>query len=336
MMQKNEYETLELEFDALMIKHWGIVLMKNGKCLNIGEVAVSSTLQDLVTGTIIACAIPYRLKSEHKRPSLSHGRVEAFAWAFDYHTEIKNKLSAVINKMCEVFQLDRDSIQSYADISPFDDREIGYLSGLGSLGKNHLLIHPELGTQFFIGYIVVKDRNLFKDLPAHQRLYPKHDQRCEGCDNCTSSCPTSVCGFGVTDRMACLSALTQTKSEIQVAHRELFKIRLYGCSICQEVCPANIEALLVPLLSSETSNWIDLFDLLRLNNKQFKEQYGSMGFAWRSLWVYKRNALLILGNSKSIEIYQRLLKLSVLKNDEKLREYYNWAINSLCVSTADS
>lgn len=335
-MQINEFEQLKLEFDALMIKHWGIVLMKDGNCINEASIEISTALKSLGTGTIISCAIPYQLKKDDSRPSSFFGRVESFAWGFDYHTEIKKRLLPISEKLSDIYNLDPEKIQTFVDISPYDDREIGYLSGLGSLGKNHLLIHPELGTSFFIGYIVIREYNIFSDLPTHQVLYPKYDLRCESCNKCVSTCPTHVCGFGVKERNACLSALTQTKDEVTESYRELFKVRLYGCSICQEVCPTNSVVQIEPLLSSETSNWLDLFELLSLNNKMFKEKYGHMGFAWRSLWVYKRNALLILGNSKSKEVYLKLLGFSELIKDEKLGEYYNWAINSLCVSTADS
>ena len=336
MMQSNDFELIKLELDALMIKHWGIVLIKDGKCLNNNSTEISTTLQSLGTGTIISCAIPYQLKTNHPRPNSSYGRVESFAWGFDYHKEIENLLRPLSDKMCEAYSLSPETVHTFVDVSPYDDREIGYLSGLGSLGKNHLLIHPELGTRFFIGYIVIRNRNLFSQIPAHQVLYPRYDLHCEACNKCVTACPSLVCGFDVSDRSACLSALTQTKEEISELHRELFKVRLYGCSICQEVGPANTGLQLKPLLSSETPNWVDLFELLTLNNKKFKEKFGHMGFAWRSLWVYKRNALLILGNSKSEEVYRQLLGLSELKRDEKLGEYYNWAINSLCVSTADS
>lgn len=335
-MQIDEYELIKLEFDALMIKHWGIILIKDGECMNSTITEISKTLKSIGTGTIISCAIPYQLTTDHSRPSSSFGRVESFAWGFDYHTEVKKILRPLIDKLEETFNLCPETVHTFVDISPYDDREIGYLSGLGSLGKNHLLIHPELGTRFFIGYIVIKEKNLFNHLPSHQVLYPKYDVRCKVCNKCVSACPTQVCGFGVTDRYACLSALTQTKDEISQSHRGLFKIRLYGCSICQEVCPANSEGDYTPILSSEIPNWVDLFELLKINNKMFKEKYGHMGFAWRSLWVYKRNALLILGNSKSQEVYHQLLGFSELTMDEKLGEYYNWAINSLCVSTADS
>ena len=70
---------------------------------------------------------------------------------------------------------------------------------------------------------------------------------------------------------------------------------------------------------------MDALALLELTNQDFKYQYGHMGFTWRPLWIYKRNALIVLGNIGDKAAYEALDKLSHLRDDEKLAEYYVWA-----------
>jgi Uncharacterized Fe-S protein len=344
-MKNPDYNILENTMNALMLKHWGIVLIKEGEPLFTEKVHTfnsENSIFDTVhskEATVIAIAVPYRLTSDYKCPGVSYGKVEAFAWDYDYHVEIKGILVKVLNQLENQFDQKFEQVDFCVDNSPYNDREVAFYAGLGSVGKNHLLIHPVLGTRFFIGYIVIKNHLLYSELPINQSIQSDRFEGCESCGRCVSACPTKVCGYEVTQMNLCLSEMTQTKELIEEVNRINFKRQLYGCSICQEVCPANSNTSISTcnsfLLTSHTSNWIELFDLLKMTSRAFKTKFGKMGFAWRPLWVYKRNALIILSGSKSMMVLERLKEEKYLEKDERLGEYYKWAINRLCISTTD-
>ncbi|GAB6107943.1 epoxyqueuosine reductase [Fusibacter bizertensis] len=341
-MHKNDvFYFLQETMNTLMLKHWGIVLIKGGRPLFVerkNEFDSDNSIFDNLgadQATVVAIAVPYLLSSDFKCPDVSYGKIENFAWDYDYHIEVKKILMALLSQMETLYNRKFGHYEICVDQSPYNDREVGFYAGLGSIGKNHLLIHPQLGTHFFIGYIVIMDELLFNQLPAHQHVDATRYSGCETCDLCLKACPTKVCGFEGVDIKKCLSELTQTKAWISEENREVFNKQIYGCSICQEVCPSNRSSKSEYILSGQTQNWVELFELLNLTSAQFKARYGKMGFAWRSLWVYKRNALIVLSGTRNLAVLERLKALKHLENDEHLGEYYKWAINRLCISTAD-
>ncbi len=342
MQSKDMFEFLQKTMDTLMLKHWGIVLINNNNPLFVKRIDKFKSNNSIFENsesskaTVIAVAVPYRLSFAHRAPDETYGKIESFAWEYDYHKEVKKILAKILEQLEMRFNSKFERTELCVDNSPYNDREVGYYAGFGSIGKNHLLIHPHLGTHFFIGYLVIKEHLLFDQLPEHQQLKPVVYEVCNSCENCVKACPTNVCGFEMLDMKNCLSALTQTKDWLNEVQRSAFNKQIYGCSICQEACPANKDNLDTFLLSGFTSNWINLVELLSMTSSEFKLKFGEMGFAWRSLWIYKRNALIVLSGTRSKQVLQQLSSLNNLERDHQLGEYYKWAINRLCISTADS
>lgn len=159
---------------------------------------------------------------------------------------------------------------------------------------------------------------------------PFYHPACTNCDRCTRACPAQICTYDQTDMRYCISSLTQTKSVLTVKERHLIGRNMYGCSICQKVCPLNQqtmdEAGIYPITSE---NWVDAFEILEMRKRGFKEKYGHMGFAWRSLWIYKRNALIVLANSGDVNHLSRLKNYAYLAEDENLSDTYLWAMKTL-------
>lgn len=296
--------------DALAIKSWGI--------LNLEDAHHEEA--------IISVALPYQLEGRKSPKDTRLCRVDAFAWSFDYHEVVKSILKEVVNRLERHIKKTFESAQIYVDQSPYNDQEIGFRTGLGQMGKNHLLINDVYGTHFFIGYVVLSAKIL--DVPVKsQALY---HPACLNCERCTRACPSQICTFEQTDMRQCISALTQTKAELSEVERRLIGRNLYGCSICQMVCPQNHNAVFQPsIYPITTDNWVDAFEILDMNKRTFKEKYGHMGFAWRSLWVYKRNALIALANSGDSSHLEALQKYADLREDEKLKTTYLWAVETL-------
>jgi len=345
-------QDIKKQMDALMLKYWGIIsidktyreLLLNRNYFQVDNSILSAVPE--IDRTVMAIAVPYELK-DFPVPALLnkstvYGKIESFSWEYDYHTEIKRILKDVTILFEEQFQIVSQDAEIYVDNSPYNDKEVGFLAGLGSIGHNHLLIHDELGTSFFIGYIVYPYKVNFEDsvlTKVCQLPISINHPFCGNCNLCELACPVGICdGTKMQHMKRCLSALTQTKEWIEPEDYPKFTNRLYGCSICQRVCPLAQNALRsndvvansqTRVLKITTHNWIDCYALIQMTQKEFKFNYGKMGFAWRSLWIYKRNALIVIGNTGDRADYEKLAHLSKDWIDERLRPYYDWALNQL-------
>ena len=332
MIRKTELNKI---MNALMIRHWGIFLMDKADKNAPRYFDVENSIFDDVSlekATVIAIALPYKLELEENRPNFHFGKIEAFAWDFDYHIEVMQRLEA-LSRMLNL--MPETEVRYYVDDSPFNDREVAFHAGLGRIGMNHLLINDALGSQFFIGYLVIKghlDMDKTCIVQRHELKAELQHPYCKSCNKCVYACPTSVCGNGKSNMLECLSSLTQTKEVIEERFRAMMGDTIYGCSICQKVCPLNKKDIINFVYEPKQSNWIDLFELLRMDRKTFKARYGHMGFAWRSQWVYKRNALIVLGNSGKRAVLDELTRLQEIQEASNLNEYYRWAINKLEIS----
>lgn len=336
MIKKNDIDKM---MDALMLRYWGIFSIDHAyrqtvKASNYFKVQNSilnievDALDADCDKTVLAIAVPYALEGTSKPKRSNMAKVEAFGWDFDYHIQIKRLLEEIQSGLETLCGYSLNNVTLCVDTSPYNDREVGFYAGLGLVGHHHLLIHEHLGSNIFIGYLVIHQKLpiersaqvMPEDLPETM-----NHPHCQSCGRCVKACPSSVCGSEEADMVLCLSAQTQSKEIMDEAMRLAMHDRLYGCSVCQVVCPLNHNKMAHPLLTLKSENWLDALALLELTNQDFKYQYGHMGFTWRPLWIYKRNALIVLGNIGDKAAYEALDKLSHLRDDEKLAEYYVWA-----------
>lgn len=256
--------------------------------------------------TVVCIAMPYSVEQARyqgrRRDDGVLAYIEAFAWNTDYHRDVKallGRFDETIRSIDARFDLPGDVM---VDNSGLDDREIALRAGIGLLGRNNLLINERYGTRFFIGYVVYPRRigdsdgeraasAVTGDAPIWSFREPP-DERfrlplCKTCGLCVARCPTAALE---SDMSRCISHLTQTKDEVPESLMPFFENQLYGCSICQQVCPMNRRK------EWSGDSYIDPREILTISSKRFKEKYGRMGYAWRPLWVYRRNALIVLGN----------------------------------------
>ncbi len=221
----------------------------------------------------IVCLFPYF--SRYKEGNLS-----LYARSYDYHKIIKEKLSPVCDFICALVPDTKCEI--FADIGPEIDRNLAYNAGLGFYGKNGMLINDDLGSWFFIGYILC-DLNLEADKPLNKT--------CIGCNKCVESCPGGALGekFFI-DR--CASHISQKKGDLTESEIAILKRSglIFGCDACQKVCPHNN---ITPRPMKEfTENIVDslsVADLENLSNKEFMRIYKDRAFSWRGKGVLERN-----------------------------------------------
>jgi len=184
--------------------------------------------------SIVVCGVHYR--AAEPDPAIwnnpAYGRISRYAWGDDYHDVLLPRLRA-LQEWLEA-RVGRAHIgRSYVDTGPVLERPVGEMAGVGFQGKNTLLIHPRHGSWFFLGEILV-DAELEADQP--QQL-----GTCGGCTRCLQACPTQAfVGPYVLDARRCISYLTiELKGPIPRELRPLMGNHIYGCDVCQEVCPWN-------------------------------------------------------------------------------------------------
>jgi len=169
-------------------------------------------------------------------PGVGHapvvGRVAQYAWSSDYHDVLGRRLEQLASAIREI--VPGSTTRCYVDAGPVPERELAQLAGLGWIGKNMMLIHPEIGSFTFIG-VVLTDAGLEPDLPFEA-------DRCGTCRRCLDACPTEAfAGPRDLDARACISYLTiEHRGEFTATEATQVGDWLFGCDVCQDVCPWNV------------------------------------------------------------------------------------------------
>jgi epoxyqueuosine reductase len=180
----------------------------------------------IVTGTLYNTNRPYSID---RAPGVA--RISRYAWGDDYHDVLKPRLDALVAWMRRESAQTFDAL-TYVDTGPVQERVYAQYAGLGWIGKNTCLISPELGSWLFLGVVI-----------ASVALEPDAQglERCGSCTKCLDACPTgALVEPGVLDSNRCLSYLTiEHRSSIPDALRPALGAHVYGCDLCQDVCPYN-------------------------------------------------------------------------------------------------
>jgi epoxyqueuosine reductase len=173
-------------------------------------------------------------------------RISRYAWGDDYHDVLKARLDALlawIRDRVDPGDVAGFEARAYVDTGPVQERVYAQYAGLGWIGKNTCLINAELGSWLFLGEIITT-----LDLEADTEGL----EQCGSCTRCLDACPTNaLVEPGVLDSARCLSYLTiEHRGELPAEYHEVMGAQVYGCDICQEVCPYN-----QPAPVSEDSTW---------------------------------------------------------------------------------
>ena len=180
----------------------------------------------IVTGTLYNTDRPYSSDL-----AADVARISRYAWGDDYHDVLKRRLDSLLAWM-RAESPEPFAACGYVDTGPVQERVYAQYAGLGWVGKNTCLINPELGSWLFLGEIIT---TLALE-PDTQGL-----EQCGSCTRCLEACPTgALVEPGVLDSNRCLSYLTiEHRGEMPAEHRHAIGTHVYGCDICQEVCPYN-------------------------------------------------------------------------------------------------
>ncbi|MES1255831.1 MAG: tRNA epoxyqueuosine(34) reductase QueG [Acidobacteriota bacterium] len=180
----------------------------------------------IVTGTVYNTRHPY--STECADPD--RAQIARYAWGDDYHDVIGGRLHALLAWMREASPVAFDAC-AYVDTGPVQERVYARHAGIGWIGKNTCVINPELGSWIFLAEIICS-------LPLEADA-PSLDQ-CGTCTLCIDACPTGALAGGALDATRCISYLTiEQRGPIPDDAAASIGSHVYGCDICQEVCPWN-------------------------------------------------------------------------------------------------
>ena len=184
--------------------------------------------------SVLVCLFPY-YTGEHPERNISR-----YAMVTDYHLIAGEYLRRFCQRLCEEFG--QNSFEPFTDNSPIPEVQAAFLAGLGQRGKNGLLLHPDFGSYVFIGEVVT-DLALDADKPVSP-------PECIGCNRCLRACPQGALQpDGRVELSRCRSHLTQKKGELSQWEKEQIRSGglIWGCDICNDVCPYNRAPKLSPV-----------------------------------------------------------------------------------------
>lgn len=232
------------------------------------------------TKSVIISVFPYYSKS------LKRGNLSKYASVKDYHKVITEINDSLISAFKEVFP--KEEFVPFCDNSPIKEVNAAVLCGLGVIGKNQLFISKKYGSYCFLSAIVTT---------LEIENYKTYDiKNCIGCNLCEKACPGNALANGKIDIKRCLSDINQRKGELSDFEKDIILKTGYvwGCDICQDVCPMNKNILETHIkeFKEDINENLFLKDIENLSNKQFKEKYNDRAFTFKGVNILKRNLML--------------------------------------------
>lgn len=254
--------------------------------------------------SVIMLAVNYKSQDETDRhepsvpegvdPRMIMGRVAQYAAnGRDYHDLLKDRLRELATRIQE--RVPSFRTRAVVDTAPLLERDFARLAGLGWFGKNTMLIHKRLGSFFLLGALLT-DAELVPD-------EPHHTSHCGTCTRCLEVCPTDAFPEpGVLDARKCLAYLTiELKGPIPQELRSGIGDWLFGCDLCQDVCPWNRKSPVTGKIEFQSRPDLRRLDAMRIllsKDEELKEHYKHTPLSRPGPVGLKRNAAMVLGNSR--------------------------------------
>ncbi|PKL88615.1 MAG: tRNA epoxyqueuosine(34) reductase QueG [Ignavibacteriae bacterium HGW-Ignavibacteriae-2] len=236
--------------------------------------------------SVISLGMNYYVDDRHEN-KMGFGKVSRYAWGKDYHLVIWEKLSDIITQLQEIDE--NFEAKSYVDTGPVMDKAWAVRAGIGWLGKHTNVINPSSGSWFFIA-------NIFTNYEfEYNKIIADH---CGSCTACIDACPThAIVDEYVVDANKCISNLTiENRGEIPDQFKNNFDNWLFGCDVCQDVCPWNKKfsnATLLDEFKPDGNKQLNLNEIFTMTNSEFKNRFDTSPIKRARLKGLKRNAKFI-------------------------------------------
>ena len=276
--------------------------------------------------SVIVCAINYNTQQPYstEKAEGNRGWISRYAWSReDYHDAVMKRLRVVESGLRALARGELET-RCYVDTGPLVERIYAKYAGVGWLGKNTCILNQKQGSWLFLG-VILTSLDLPCDLPA--------PDRCGSCTRCLDACPTNAfVGPYQLDSNKCISYLTiEKRGAISEELRRGMGRHVFGCDICQDVCPWNRKA---PVTAAEEFQPREglvnpaLEWLAEMTEEEFREKFRRSPIRRAKRTGLRRNAVIAMGNSGSGKFKPRLQELCE-DDDPVVAEHAQWALARL-------
>lgn len=249
------------------------------KAISMGKRVPEVTYPTMV---VVGLSYPMRVlkhTNTHLVPSF-------YTFGRDYHQVLKDRIKRVADGLNVPYV-------SSVDNHPHDERLAAVVGGLGFFGKNQLIISENFGSYMFLGMV-------FLDCELDREIVLSVDDSCGTCRKCIDACPVSALSEEGFDIHRCMSQYNQSKRMLSDDEMKA-NYALFGCDICQMVCPKNVgKGMKVhPEFELSGKEMVSIIDLLSDSENDFVKKYQDMAYLWKGKTVLMRNALMLLDRQKN-------------------------------------
>ena len=250
------------------------------------------------------------------------GKVARYAWGDDYHAVMKDRLKALVEGLSQ--RLRRPiAARWYVDDGPMLDRAVAQRGGIGWFGKNTNILTSSHGSWVFLGQVIT-DLDLEPDQPLKKT--------CGECVRCIDACPTdAIVAPYVIDNARCISYLTiENRGPIPRHLRPLMFDWVFGCDICQDVCPVNVKAAYTKEQAFQKNRFpsMDLVALLEITEDEFRERFRHSPVKRAKRVGLQRNACVALGNTGDPAVVPALAR-ALVAGEALVRSHAAWALGRI-------
>lgn len=233
--------------------------------------------------SIIVIGVGYDKENKFVLDGEVRGNISVNAVGEDYHTIVEEKLKKLVSILSQYKNFE---YKMFVDKGDLLERELAKKAGLGYYGKSCNIISKKFGTFFNIGYVITA---------LNLKISNELSMDCGNCEICIKACPSKALSKYKCNYKKCISYLTQKKGELTPEEMKFINLQIYGCDICQRVCPNNIHKTVGEI---HDINLIKpkIEDILEMTNEVFKQKYKYTAAGWRGKKTLQRNALIARKN----------------------------------------
>ena len=278
--------------------------------------------------SVIVCAVNYNTAHRYSTQVKHSGRgwISRYAWSReDYHDSVLRRLRELEARLKEISAPEQIEAHSYVDTGPIVERVYAKYAGIGWQGKNTCIINQKIGSWLFLG-VIVTSIELAPDLPA--------PDRCGTCTRCIDACPTGAfIGPHTLDSNKCIAYLTiEKRGQIPQEFREAIGHHVFGCDICQDVCPWNRKALATDKPEFQPREGLvnpALAWLAEISDDEFRDKFRGSPIKRTKRSGLRRNALIAIGNSRDRNLLP-VVERACDDTDPAISDAAQWAVKQLC------
>ena len=280
-------------------KHGSMAWLANHTALRSDPARLLDGARSIV---MVADLYASRTRDHGEEPEPGRGRVARYARGDDYHKSIKKRL----HSLCDALRIDHPGagFRAFVDTAPVPERELAARAGLGWIGKHSLMINPRIGSWLLLGGFLTT-----LDLTPNEESVVNH---CGSCTRCIDACPTDAITPYSVDARRCVSYLTiERRAEVAAEFHASIGDWIFGCDICQEVCPHN--SVRAPESVGDAGSTVhdryanrpgsfDLLEVMGWDADRRAERLRGTAMKRATLEMWHRNARIAAGNDPTVAV----------------------------------